>query len=274
MDQRIWAMLTATAVAISAAAPAVQASDAATTVSNTIQTELGVFVYPKAEQDSAAQAKDTVECYDSAKQRTGIDLPFEISGKFPESREWYDQQYGPRGWTESVVWNLAIGQGENQQSLLGMAQFYGALATGETPIRPHLARDEVRAQRRVEWDLKLPDARRMELVDAMVRVANEPGGTAYGNRLRDWTLAGKTGTSQNPFGAPHSWFIGFAPAYDPKIIVAAIVEQGHPDGTVSLAVPLATRIVARYLESIGAPSEETPGQRPIRVAAASTIVSR
>ena len=73
MNQRIWAMLTATAVAISAAAPAVQANDAATTVSNTIQTELGVFVYPKAEQDSAAQANDTVECYDSAKQRTGID---------------------------------------------------------------------------------------------------------------------------------------------------------------------------------------------------------
>ena len=57
MNQRIWAMLTATAVAISAAAPAVQASDAATMVSNTIQTELGVFVYPKVEQDSATQAR-------------------------------------------------------------------------------------------------------------------------------------------------------------------------------------------------------------------------
>ena len=52
----------------------VQANDAATTVRTTIQSELGVFVYPKGEQDAATQAKDTVKCYDSAKTKTGIDL--------------------------------------------------------------------------------------------------------------------------------------------------------------------------------------------------------
>ena len=60
-------------MAIFGAATAAHAEDAAVTVSNAIQTELGVFVYPKAEQDAGAQAKDTVECYNSAKQRTGID---------------------------------------------------------------------------------------------------------------------------------------------------------------------------------------------------------
>ena len=199
-------------------------------------------------------------------ERTGIDLPFEISGIFPESRQYFDQLYGPRGWTESVVWNLSIGQGENQQSLLGMLQFYSALATGESPIRPHLARDEVLGQRRVSWRLDIPEARRQELIDAMVRVVNEPGGTAYGQRLERWTLAGKTGTSQNPRGAPHSWFVGMAPAYDPRIIVAAIVEHGHPDGRPSLAVPLASRLVDRYLESIGVPPELTPGVRPVLAA--------
>ncbi|MBW2696863.1 MAG: hypothetical protein JRE70_10355 [Deltaproteobacteria bacterium] len=73
MIQRTFAILAATAVAISAVAVEAQTNDAATTVSNTIQTELGVFVYPRGEQDSTAQAKDTVECYESAKQRTGID---------------------------------------------------------------------------------------------------------------------------------------------------------------------------------------------------------
>jgi len=206
-------------------------------------------------------------------ERTGIDLPFEISGAFPRSREWYDQQYGRRGWTESVVWNLAIGQGENQQSLLGMAQFYAALAMGGSPVRPHLARGENLAARRVEWDLDLPEARRFELVDAMARVVNEPGGTAYGNRLEKWTLAGKTGTAQNPFGAPHSWFVGFAPAYDPRVVVAAVVEQGHPDGRPSLAVPLASRVVNQYLESIGIAPEQNPGQRPVVDAPASVTVT-
>ena len=198
-------------------------------------------------------------------QPTGIDLPYETRGLFPESREWFDQRYGPRGWTESVVWNLAIGQGENQQSLLRQALFYTALATGGAPIQPHLARSEVLAERRVSWDLGLPEARRLELRDAMIRVANEPRGTAYGVRLDRWTLAAKTGTAQNPHGEPHSWFVGFAPAYDPRIVIAAIVEQGHPDGTVSLAVPLASRLVQRYLESIGMPPE--PGR--LQVAASS-----
>ena len=74
MDRKTWAILAGTSVAILGAATASHAEDAAVTVSNAIQTELGVFVYPKAEQDASAQAKDTVECYNSAQQRTGIDL--------------------------------------------------------------------------------------------------------------------------------------------------------------------------------------------------------
>ena len=194
--------------------------------------------------------------------RSGIDLPSETLGRFPESREWYDERYGRGGWFESVVMNLSIGQGENAQSLLGMAQFYTALATGEVPVRPHVVRDERLAERRVDWTLDLPEAQRNSLVDALVRVVNQPGGTAYGNRLARWTLAGKTGTAQNPHGEPHSLFVGFAPAYDPRIVVAAIVEHGHPDNAPSLAVPLAARIVERHLETIGLPPEATPGVRP------------
>jgi hypothetical protein len=74
MYPRTGPILVAAAVAITATATAARAGDSATTVSNAIQAELGVFVYPKSEQDAATQAKDTVECYDSAKQRTGIDL--------------------------------------------------------------------------------------------------------------------------------------------------------------------------------------------------------
>ncbi|MDH3735063.1 MAG: penicillin-binding protein 2 [Gemmatimonadota bacterium] len=190
-------------------------------------------------------------------ERTGVDLPFEIDGKFPESRAWFDARYGRRGWTESVVWNLAIGQGENSQSLLRMASFYAALATGETPIAPHLKRDENLASRRMEWSLGIPDASRLELVEAMRTVVNEPRGTAYSYRIDDWQIAGKTGTSQNTLGAPHSWFVGFAPAHDPKIVIAAIVEQGHPDGTVSLAVPYAAGIIERHLRNIGLPPDPT-----------------
>ena len=195
-------------------------------------------------------------------RRTGIDLPSETQGLFPDSREWYDDRLGPGGWTEAVVWNLSIGQGENAQTLLSMAQFYAALATGRAPVKPHLVRDETLAQQRADWTLDLPELQRNQLVDALVRVVNEPGGTAYGSRLARWTLAAKTGTAQNPHGAPHSWFVGFAPAYDPRIVIAALVEHGHPDGAPSLAVPLAARIVDRHLETLGLPPEGMPGVRP------------
>ncbi|MEE9207984.1 MAG: penicillin-binding protein 2 [Gemmatimonadota bacterium] len=195
---------------------------------------------------------------------TGIDLPTETSPRFPASREWYDERFGPRGWTESVILNLSIGQGETEQTLLRMAQFYSALVTGDSPVVPHLMRNEALEQKRESWTLDLPEERRLELLNALKRVVNEPGGTAYGSRLRDWTSAGKTGTAQNPHGAPHSWFVGFAPFEAPRIVVAAIVEQGHPDNQSSLAVPLANRIMNRFLELEGVePNPPLPIPRPV-----------
>ncbi len=199
-------------------------------------------------------------------QRTGIDLAHEVPGFFPPSRSWFDERYGRRGWTGSVVLNLAIGQGENDQTLLRQALLYSAIATGRRPIVPHLVRDSAAARRRVDWRLGLPEERRRELVAAMTEVVNEPGGTAYPWRLRRWTLAGKTGTAQNPGGEPHSWFVGFAPAEDPEIVVAALVEHGHPDDQTSLAVPLASRVVRRYLERERA-GAETGGEGPTAAAA-------
>lgn len=195
-------------------------------------------------------------------QKSGLDLPTEQSGRFPPSRDWYDRRFGPRGWTESVTLNLAIGQGETEQTLMRMAQFYAALATGASPVVPHLIRNEVLNERRVDWSFDLPEANRVQLVEAMKSVVNQPGGTAFYARIPEWTLAGKTGTAQNPHGEPHSWFVGFAPADDPVIVIAAIVEHGHPDNTTSLAVPMASNIVRRYLELEGVAPEVVPELEP------------
>lgn len=201
-------------------------------------------------------------------RRTGIDIPGEISGRFPPSREWYDRRFGPRGWTESVTLNLSIGQGETEQTPLRMAQFYGAIATGRAPVVPHLRRSEVLETIREDWRLGLEEPERLALVDALRRVVNEPGGTAYTHRLADWTLVGKTGTAQNPHGEPHSWFVGFAPAEDPRIVVAAVVENGHPDNTTSLAVPLGARLVGRFLRDEGVAPAPPAAPKPALTAGA------
>jgi len=77
----------------------------------------------------------------------------------------------------------------------------------------------------------------------MVAVVNDGTGSAAG--LKGIQVAGKTGTAENPHGASHAWFIGFAPANDPKIAVAVIIENAGAGG--EEAAPVAREIFARAL---------------------------
>jgi penicillin-binding protein 2 len=179
--------------------------------------------------------------------KTGVDLPSEVSGTFPTSREWYNDRYGPSGWTNSVVLNLAIGQGENTQSPLKMAQFYGALASDGVMRTPRVAQDQ--PLNGSPTTLPLTAEQLHDLRAALAEVVNAPGGTAGGSRLARWTLAGKTGTAQNPHGEDHAWFIGFAPAQDAVIVAAVIVEAGGHGS--SAAAPIVSRLIDFYLEREG-----------------------
>ncbi len=174
---------------------------------------------------------------------TGVDLPSEIKGIFPPDTAWYTRRYGRSGWTNSVVLNLAIGQGENAQSPLKMLQYFAALANDGTLPTPRVARDGPTAE--PAGRLPLDAKQRETLRAALVEVVNEAGGTARGSRLADWTLAGKTGTAQNPHGDDHAWFIGYAPAEDATIAAVAVVEAGGHGS--SAAAPIVSQLIAHYL---------------------------
>ncbi len=174
-------------------------------------------------------------------RRTGVDLPGEVTPFFPTSTSYYDRTYGPRGWTRAVTLNLAIGQGENDQSLIGMVEFYAALANRDgVAVRPHLveSNDGAGAVRRIGLDRTLLAGLR----EALLAVVDS--GTAQGARIAKLAIAGKTGTAQNPHGRDHGWFIGFAPAESPEIVVGAIVEFAEHGSAVA---PLVTSIIARHL---------------------------
>ena len=105
--------------------------------------------------------------------------------------------------------------------------------------------------------------------DAFDAVVNEEGGTGYGRaNLPDIRIAGKTGTAQAGRGADHAWFAGFAPARDPKIAFAVIVEHGGHGG--EIAGPIAREIVKAckthgYLDDrLKANSGSPPADAPIR----------
>jgi penicillin-binding protein 2 len=170
--------------------------------------------------------------------RTGIDLPGESPSEFPSGPDYYDRLYGPHRWTSAVALNLAIGQGENAQTLVQMVRLYQQLASDGRERTPYVVRPA--ASGNVSLDLTTDQIEALR--HAMISVVEQ--GTARGSRLGSITIAGKTGTAQNPHGPNHGWFIGFAPADKPEIVVGAIVEFAREGPYVA---PLVTRTIAHYL---------------------------
>jgi penicillin-binding protein 2 len=170
---------------------------------------------------------------------TGIDLPGEKGPEFPSGTEYYDRLYGPRRWTSAVTLNLAIGQGENAQTLVNMVRFYQMLASDGRARTPYLVRA---AGGGGATNLDLSPELLAGLRQAMLNVVER--GTARGARLQAITIAGKTATAQNPHGPDHGWFIGFAPAEKPEIVAGAIIEFARHGSSVA---PLVARVIARYV---------------------------
>lgn len=178
-----------------------------------------------------------------SRERSGIDLPAETRSVFPTDpvNEYYDRLFGPRGWTTAVTLNLSIGQGENSQTVVNMARFYTALATDGEAARPEVVRGQ--SERTRLFNISPEQLRQLQ--DAMTAVVGR--GTAAGSRLEGIAVAGKTGTAQNAQDQvrDHAWFVGYAPAGEPKIVVALMLEFG---GSGARAARMATRIIEHYLK--------------------------
>ena len=179
-------------------------------------------------------------------RKAGIDLPEELRPRFPDSMDYFVQKYGARGWTQAQSLNLAIGQGDNSQTVLNMARFYTALASDGSEARPQVARQKPERTR----VFSMPAAELQLLRNAMANVT-AAGGTAASAALGGGVvLAGKTGTAQTgvlkgTVEQNHAWFVGFAPADDPKVVVAVMLEFG---GHGTRAARIASAIIAHYLK--------------------------
>ena len=173
-------------------------------------------------------------------RKTGVDLPGEMRPLHPVTTSYFDSLYGSNGWTNAITLNLAIGQGENTQTLISMMRFYAMLARddGRAPI-PRLVPSDGDEQ---DFPVvAMPE--NVALLRAPLEMVVESG-TAVRSRIRNLRVAGKTGTAQNSHGLDHGWFIGFAPVDDPQIVVGAIIEFGEHGSRVA---PMVSRIIARHL---------------------------
>lgn len=184
-------------------------------------------------------------------QKTKVDISEESSGLMPD-RNYYNRVFGKRGWTDGVMLNLIIGQGELGVTPLQLALYTSLLANnGKTKV-PHFVKayvDKV-TQEIVpfEYNDKLLEisASTLDIIHTgMENVFSGKDGTVNHLTLNGIKLAGKTGTSQNPFGENHSVFVAYAPADNPKIAIAVFVENVGFGST--YAAPVALKVIDAYL---------------------------
>lgn len=206
--------------------------------------------------------------------RSGIGIDREIPGIMPD-RAYYVKHFG--AYTPGLVVNSSIGQGDVTATPLQLAMAYSAIANGGRLLQPRVVRaiveedgtvrDEFGADLR--WPINVSDEDLAAVRESLSHVT-EKGGTAYGLQWRrdmpevaKWVrdgsvvIGGKTGTAQvarlpkhiahiDPEDMEyelrdHAWFVGFAPAEDPEIVVAAMTEHGGFGG--SMSAPVVAKIM-------------------------------
>lgn len=182
---------------------------------------------------------------------TEVDLIDEKSGLVPD-RNYLDQQFGKDRWSRGLILNLAIGQGDLLVTPLQMARLAMIIANEGIFYPLHLLNyledpiDETKKWAQID-SIKIEGISTETfriLKQGMMRVCHGERGTGRAATYRSISVAGKTGTAQNPHGEDHAWFIGFAPIQNPQIAFCILVENGGSGGKV--AAPIAREIIKQY----------------------------
>ena len=184
-------------------------------------------------------------------KKLGSDFPSELGGFIPDSK-YYDRVYGKGAWKATTVISLSIGQGEIGCTPLHMANLCAIIANRGWYYTPHIIKDSENVSiddRFRQKNYTMVDTLHFQkVVGGMYRAVNSgfgSGGTASIAAVKGLDICGKTGTAQNPHGDDHSVFICFAPRENPKIAVAAYVENGGFGAT--WAAPIASLLTEMYL---------------------------
>ncbi len=217
-------------------------------------------------------------------KKTGIDIEGEVAGLLP-SQEWKQRRFRQKWFVGDTI-SVGIGQGYNLTTPLQLAMATAVLANNGRIFRPHLVQHiqdsqtggltSIEPQPIGEVELKPENVKRVR--DAMVDVM-KPGGTAaWAGMGAKYLFAGKTGTAQvigmkgqkydedriQARHRDHALFIGYAPADDPRIALAVLVENGgHGSST---AAPIARQVIDFYLlgkePQLVKPTAKKPAQEP------------
>ncbi len=209
-------------------------------------------------------------------QKTGIELPREVSGLMPNS-EWKKREKGEE-WQPGENLSTAIGQGFVNVTPIQMAIAYNSIATEGKVYRPFVIRKVIDQDGKVLKEhfpqllrdvtqtqttgIKIDPSTFKVVKEGLRRVANGDRGTAKWWKIPGIQMAGKTGTAQvMGFSADqiyvkcdsrpmhmrhHGWFVAYAPAENPEITVAVLTEHSCHGNTGS--APIVRDVIQSYFQ--------------------------
>ncbi len=203
-------------------------------------------------------------------RRTGVDLPHELISRTPN---YYKPRWDKEGrkWLDINTVYASIGQDTVVVTPLSLLRSIASISVGKMYV-PHLLKrfQEVSAigepgtntyrvgrpaltfMQAEPKIIPMSEDQHKLMIDGMWQVVNG-GGTAGGQGIEGFDLAGKTGTAQviglgKDSGArkDHSWFVSFAPAYKPEVAMVALIENAGFGG--KFAAPASRNVYLTYLE--------------------------
>jgi penicillin-binding protein 2 len=203
---------------------------------------------------------------------TGLDIRGEGGGLVP-TEKWLEANRVSAKWYRGDTVNMGIGQGYLQVTPLQMACVAALVGNNGISYKPHLLRALIQSgpdgkridtERAIFHEAQASDAFWAEMKAALVSVIE--GGTAGRARIPGLRWAGKTGTTQHHRGKKdHAWFIGFAPADQPKVAISVIIEEAGHGGT--FCAPIARQLVKYYMDSLSKSAKPAnPASNSARVA--------
>src|ERR1700677_2428064 len=229
-------------------------------ISKAIYQSCDVFFYTLAEKLGI----DRIAKYATAfglGQKTGIDLPNEVSGVMP-SEEWKVHNFHQK-WFAGETISVGIGQGAIAITPVQLMRAVGAISMDGRMVVPHVINPTNLPTGFVETthytevkDIPIDPTGWNTITDALGRVLL-PEGTAPSAHIPGIDIAGKTGSAQivslalrakhqnNADFAQNGWFVGFTPRRNPDIIVCVLFEGGEHG---KLAARLATQVIKAYVD--------------------------
>lgn len=180
-------------------------------------------------------------------QKTGIDIPGEVSGFIP-SREWKQKNRNEQ-WFVGDTYNISIGQGDTTVTPLQVVSWTAAIANGGKLVEPHivhgmidpLTKKETKKETKIIKE-NFIDPYNIEIVRQGMRECVLSGSCKMLQNL-PFSTGGKTGTAQwNKNFDPHAWFTAFAPYQNPQIVVTVLIEEGKEGA--GAAMPIVDEFLA------------------------------